>query len=188
MSRELELLNLRGVLTEALAFVVDHADKDEDPEKWTLTRELRRHIAALTASPQDAPEVLVRRDARGLIASVEVGGKTLAANPEYVLDASPQVQGVEAALRAALTRLLDAYDDSASEFEAADAAQQARDALAATPQRAPGVEALVHKWRAEALDFHRDGRSKVAEQTENLAQELEDAIAALASGPSGMDA
>lgn len=42
-------MNLRGVLHEALTFVLDHADKDEDPEHWTLTKELR---AALTAAQE----------------------------------------------------------------------------------------------------------------------------------------
>jgi hypothetical protein len=208
---------------------------------------LRAAIAALTASPQAAPGVLVRRDARGLIASVEVGGKTVATNPEYVLDdrpqaapeggdvslrerllresewightqetrllfreaasallpASPQVQGVEASLRAALTRLLQVYDDSASEFEAADAAQQARDALAATPQRAPGVDALrIAGWQVvddkacqrRMFAFRPDAEAFAAALPEPRIETLwsgyerpNDPTAALASGPSGAD-
>ena len=54
------MLTMRGVLIEALAFVLDHAEKDEDPEKWTLTRELRSAIRALAdydaAQSSSAPE------------------------------------------------------------------------------------------------------------------------------------
>jgi hypothetical protein len=63
-------------------------------------------------------------------------------------------------LRAALTRLLDAYDDSASEFEAADAAQQARDALAATPQRAPSEEIPIWTEHSPGLCRANFGEGK----------------------------
>jgi hypothetical protein len=165
--------------------------------------ELRAAIAALTASPQAAPEVSPAYIKGGRMDPCDTcGAQAGELHHEDCADmrrlASPQVQGGDAwgpvdDLLAALQGLARAINDgddcplklSAEMLTRLQRARSPRGPLyaavsAATPQRAPGVSALPAKWRDEA--DYLPGRS--AHHKRECATELE---AALASGPSGVD-
>jgi len=156
-------------------------------------------LAALTASPQAAPEGVNDWAEVALCLSNEVLPpeqcpdtpirwlNAMRAHHEALCraltskEASPhQVKGGEVRQDLAIARAT--IDSLRMRLAGCEAALADRDAkLADTPQRAPGVDALPAKWRGQS--HHHDGHFLAnGDIYRMLADELE---AALASGPSG---
>jgi hypothetical protein len=190
---------------------IAYALKDNDTRTRDIA-ELRRLVdAALTASPQAASEgdeYEVRADGQRVrkdrweagfrsIVTYIVGPRTEFEIPDIVERvrqlASPQVQGGEAV---AWVEVKDTHEGP-YDFHGMKLLPPGKHHLYATPQRAPGVDALIAKWRREAdecdinaLEADSIGLNDAAKASDRHATHLRtcaDELAALASGPSGVD-
>jgi len=177
-----DLKNLREFREAAETFLEDHGNA----------------IAALTASPQAAPggDAEVRAALQQLDGDISLAGPkdghlgdvvlVWKSSLQFVRDliakrlASPQVQGVEAVDR--IRREANYAGNFIGDERVVLLAVVERVLNAATPQRAPGVdEALIGKLRCI-------GSLLQQLNAQTAAKAVSEAVAALASGPSGVDA